>query len=176
MLVFQIICPLEVAVHIHLSAYEWKEIGILWITLTICSSNKFLRLWQSHPLWLGLMSWDTINALFGLEPSFGRGMKEGKSGIHGSKQILIEFPLPTWKQALWAIKCFVPSILLQVGDELPAVWWFNQLDLTLYFSLNSITQRQFSFWQCPPSQFGEKSSVEIPCLSEAQTSFVLRPT
>ena len=123
---FTDICPLEVVVHIHLSACDWKEIRIFWIALTVCSSNKFLSLLQSYPLWLRLMSWDTIRALSGLEPSFGRGIKEGKSGIHGSNQVLIEFPLPTWKQALWAIRCFVPSMLLQVGDELPVVWWFNQ--------------------------------------------------
>ena len=35
---------LEVAVQTYLSAYEWKEIGILWIVLIVCSSNKFLSL------------------------------------------------------------------------------------------------------------------------------------
>lgn len=66
--------------------------------------------------------------------SFGFGINWGRSRIHGSFHILIEFPLPTKIQAPRDMIYLVPAILLQIGEELLEIWWVNQLPLTLYLA------------------------------------------
>ena len=107
------ISPVMVWVQVHLSFWETKERGIFCISLTVCSSKRLFILVKSQVFWLS--NCDTNMAEPGLAPSLGIGMKDGRSRIQGSFQVLIEFTFPTRRQAHRDNK------LLQNGDELPTV-------------------------------------------------------
>ena len=54
----------------------------------------------------------------------------------------MESPLPTKRQAAFAIRYFMPIMLLQKGEALLGEWWASQLSRILYFSLKTLIQRQ----------------------------------